>query len=102
MIKPLIWENDILKLIDQRKLPLIEEYVDVTDLEECFDSIKDMVVRGAPLIGFTALWGMVLDIKNNPSYRLKDIVKSAFAINELIKVSVSTKLLLSPPYTLVP
>jgi methylthioribose-1-phosphate isomerase len=77
MIKPLIWENNVLKLIDQRKLPLTEVYVDVTNLEECFDSIKDMVVRGAPLIGFTALWGMVLDIKNNPSYKFDDIKKSA-------------------------
>jgi methylthioribose-1-phosphate isomerase len=77
MITPLIWENNILKLIDQRKLPIIEEYVDVTNLEECFDSIKDMVVRGAPLIGFTALWGMVLDIKNNPTYGVSEIVKSA-------------------------
>ncbi|MFT6068904.1 MAG: methylthioribose-1-phosphate isomerase [Bacteriovoracaceae bacterium] len=77
MIKPLIWENDTLRLIDQRKLPLTEEYVDINNLEECFDSIKDMIVRGAPLIGFTALWGMVLDIKNNPSYGIDQIIKSA-------------------------
>ena len=89
MIKPLIWEDDTLKLIDQRKLPLEETYVHVTNLEECFDSIRVMVVRGAPLIGFTALWGMVLDIKNNPDYSLEDIQKSADYLKEARPTAVN-------------
>lgn len=89
MIAPLIWENDQLKLIDQRKLPLEETYVTVTNLEECFDSIKVMVVRGAPLIGFTALWGMVLDIINNPKHSLEDIKKSATYLKEARPTAVN-------------
>jgi len=89
MIQPLIWENDILKLIDQRKLPLEETYVEVTNLEECFDSIRVMVVRGAPLIGFTALWGMVLDIINNPNYSLEQIQKSADYLKEARPTAVN-------------
>lgn len=89
MIAPLIWENDTLKLIDQRKLPLEEVYVEVTNLEECFDSIRVMVVRGAPLIGFTALWGMVLDIINNPNYTIEDIERSASYLKEARPTAVN-------------
>ena len=89
MIKTLVWENDILKLIDQRKLPLEETYVEVTNLEECFDAIREMVVRGAPLIGFTALWGMVLDRINNPNGTLEQIQKSADYLKEARPTAVN-------------
>lgn len=61
---PLTWENLKLKLIDQRKLPHEVIYHNIETLEETHAAIKDMIVRGAPLIGFTALFGMVLWIKN--------------------------------------
>lgn len=64
-VKTLDWVNDKLILIDQRILPHKEEYVHVTNIDECFDSIKVMVVRGAPLIGFTALYGLVLWTQQN-------------------------------------
>lgn len=89
MIAPLVWENDVLKLIDQRKLPLEEIYVEVRNLEECFDSIRSMVVRGAPLIGFTALWGMVLDRINNPNGSIEDIKKSAQYLKEARPTAVN-------------
>jgi len=61
---PLIWENQILKLIDQRKLPHEVIYNDLKTIKDTHAAIKDMIVRGAPLIGFTALFGMVLWVKN--------------------------------------
>lgn len=86
MIKTLVWENNKLKLIDQRKLPLEEVYVVVSNLQECFDSIKSMVVRGAPLIGFTALWGMVLNLLNNPKITIEEFEEAA----EYLKTSRPT------------
>jgi methylthioribose-1-phosphate isomerase len=47
-------------LLDQRQLPQIETFVEVTNLQDCAMAIKDMVVRGAPCIGFTAIYGMAL------------------------------------------
>lgn len=59
-----IWvdENDtaIVKVIDQRKLPFEFETVDLKTAEEAFIAIKDMIVRGAPLIGVTAAYGLYL------------------------------------------
>lgn len=66
VIEPLKYENGILKLLDQRLLPSQEVFMTANSIEDCFIAIKDMVVRGAPLIGFTGIWGMALFLKNNP------------------------------------
>jgi methylthioribose-1-phosphate isomerase len=48
------------RLIDQRKLPLVETYLDCATAEEVAAAIRDMVVRGAPAIGVTAAYGIAL------------------------------------------
>jgi methylthioribose-1-phosphate isomerase len=58
--KTLEWNGDELILIDQRYLPLEETYVTCTNHIEVANSIKDMVVRGAPAIGATAGFGMAI------------------------------------------
>ena len=61
-----IWfENNIIKIIDQTKLPhkfIIKELKTVSD---AINAIKVMEVRGAPLIGATAAYGLVLSIIEN-------------------------------------
>ncbi len=54
------WEADAVRLIDQRKLPLQQEFVRCTSVQEVADAIRAMVVRGAPAIGVTAAYGMAL------------------------------------------
>jgi methylthioribose-1-phosphate isomerase len=46
-------------------------------IEDCFLAIKDMVVRGAPLIGFTGIWGMALFIKHNPKATFEQFSRAA-------------------------
>jgi methylthioribose-1-phosphate isomerase len=46
-------------VLDQRKLPSIERYEYYARVDEVAQSIRDMVVRGAPAIGITAAYGMV-------------------------------------------
>ncbi len=54
------WKDRTLYLIDQRKLPMEEEYVPCKKCEEVARAIEMMVVRGAPAIGATAAFGYVL------------------------------------------
>lgn len=49
-----------LSLLDQRLLPLEEHWNDYADVDGVVDAIKTMVVRGAPAIGITAAYGVVL------------------------------------------
>jgi len=62
-IQPISWEGKSLKLLDQRILPEREEYVSCNSVEEVALAIRQMVVRGAPAIGVTAAYGMVLAAK---------------------------------------
>lgn len=53
-------EHWALCLLDQRKLPELEEYLTVTSVEEAIYAIQQMVVRGAPAIGVSAGFAAVL------------------------------------------
>ncbi|MFA6237418.1 MAG: S-methyl-5-thioribose-1-phosphate isomerase [Bacteriovorax sp.] len=76
-IMPLKYENEILKLLDQRLLPSEEVYLTIKTIEDSYHAIQDMVVRGAPLIGFTGIWGMALFLKHNPKTTFEQFKKAA-------------------------
>ena len=54
------YETDTLKMIDQTKLPWSFEIAEFKDYRSTADGITTMVVRGAPAIGATGAFGMVL------------------------------------------
>jgi len=60
MIPTLAWTPEGVRFIDQTKLPLEESYVLATTYEQVADVIVTMVVRGAPAIGVSAAYGIVL------------------------------------------
>ena len=61
-----IWfENNIVKIIDQTKLPHIFLINELKTCDDAVNAIKNMEVRGAPLIGATAAYGLVLSIIEN-------------------------------------
>ena len=61
-----IWfENNIVKIIDQTKLPHRFVIKDIKNIKDAVNAIKVMEVRGAPLIGATAAYGLVLSILEN-------------------------------------
>ena len=69
-----IWfENNIVKIIDQTKLPHQFIIKDLKNVNDAINAIRTMEVRGAPLIGATAAYGLVLSIieKNDLSFLKK-------------------------------
>jgi len=69
-----IWfENNVVKIINQTKLPHQFIIKELKTVQEVINAIKTMEVRGAPLIGATAAYGLVLSIieKNDLSYLKK-------------------------------
>lgn len=63
MIKPLIYRNRRLFLLDQRKLPFKEVYVEAKVFNQVDRAIRNMTVRGAPLIGITAGYGFLIGLE---------------------------------------
>jgi methylthioribose-1-phosphate isomerase len=64
-----IWRNDddSVGVIDQRLLPHEFKTLSLRTMEDCAEAIRNMTVRGAPLIGATAAYGMVLALRDDPS-----------------------------------
>ena len=59
-IRAMEWTGDALSLLDQRQLPSRETRLQLNNAEQVAEAIQAMVVRGAPAIGITAAYGMVL------------------------------------------
>lgn len=59
-IQPIAWREYKLHLLDQRQLPDKEEWLEYEHSNDVAKAITDMVVRGAPAIGITAAYGVVL------------------------------------------
>ena len=54
------WKDDRVVMIDQRKLPGEEVYVECSTFGEVAECIRNLVIRGAPAIGIAAAMGMAL------------------------------------------
>ena len=67
MVRAMVWQGDRLDLIDQRYLPFKTETFVCTTPEKTAEGIREMVVRGAPAIGVTAAYGLVLSLKRSPT-----------------------------------
>ena len=94
-----IWlEKNKVKIIDQTKLPFKFVIKELSSLKSFFNAIKKMEVRGAPLIGVTAAFGLALEVLRNPnksnilkSYRTlcnsrPTAINLKWALDEIIKV----------------
>jgi methylthioribose-1-phosphate isomerase len=69
-IRHIVWRGDRLDVIDQRLLPRRVKYVSCRTAKDVARATTDMVLRGAPLIGCAAAFGMALSARRG---RLKDV-----------------------------
>ncbi len=75
-LKPIEFKNNKLILLDQRYLPNEEIYQNINSLEEGHAAIRDMVVRGAPCIGFTAIYTLALWLRDRKDFSLDEFLKA--------------------------
>ena len=71
----IIWENGRVRLIDQTKLPLQEEYINTDDYRIVCDAIYRLAIRGAPAIGVAGAYACVLAANEIEATELNDFVK---------------------------
>lgn len=62
MINTIYWDNDAVVILDQNELPAQVEYIRCEDYYALVNAIKVLQVRGAPLIGVTAAYGLALAV----------------------------------------
>lgn len=82
-IRAVEWSDEGLKLLDQRLLPRLEQWVVLKDALGVAQAIRDMVVRGAPAIGISAAYGVVLAARDRyaeSSAHWKNAIEEDFRI----------------------
>ena len=75
-IKPtptILWNKGVLKILDQTKLPEVEEYIETTDFREVIVAIKRLSIRGAPALGCTGAYACALS-----AYKCNSLLKESF------------------------
>ena len=84
------WEPGAVCLIDQTRLPHAFETVRCTTVEEVAAAIRSMVVRGAPAIGVTAAYGMVLAAQGNTTGDREGLIQALVGAKETLDAARPT------------
>lgn len=77
-VRPLLVNDDgwSIRVIDQRLLPWSVEWATISDTETAATAIKEMWVRGAPMLAMTGAYGLCLALRRDPSDASLDIAYS--------------------------
>ncbi len=86
--KTIEWKDDRIIMIDQRKLPIEEIYVECLSFEDVAWAIKEMVIRGAPAIGVAAAMGIALGAVKS---KKRDRIEFLAEIKEIATVILGTR-----------
>ncbi|MCE9645191.1 MAG: S-methyl-5-thioribose-1-phosphate isomerase [Chloroflexi bacterium] len=89
-MRTVFWENQELKMIDQRILPMRFEVVSYRGHQEVARAITDMVVRGAPAIGAAAAFGLALAGYESASTSTEGLLADLRAAAAVLKASRPT------------
>jgi len=89
-MRTVFWENNELKMIDQRILPARFEVVSYRGHKEVARAITDMVVRGAPAIGAAAAFGLALAGYESAATSRDDLVADLQASAAILKAARPT------------
>jgi methylthioribose-1-phosphate isomerase len=68
MLPTIAWQDDLIVMVDQRKLPAQETYVSCRTATDVAKAIKTMVIRGAPAIGVAAAMGIALGMRKGRAH----------------------------------
>ena len=89
-MRTVFWEDNQVKMIDQRVLPARFEVVAFRDHKSVARAINDMVVRGAPAIGATAAFGLALAGFESASSSSRELLADLQAATATLKASRPT------------
>ncbi len=89
-MRTVFWENNELKMIDQRILPARFEIVSYHSHKDVAFAITDMVVRGAPAIGAAAAFGLALAGYESASSSTEGLLADLEAATAVLKASRPT------------
>jgi methylthioribose-1-phosphate isomerase len=84
------WVNGNVKIIDQTKLPQRLQYITCRDVKTLWKAIRELSVRGAPALGVSAAFGVLLGIKTFKGKGSQRLIKHVHTICDYIGTSRPT------------
>jgi methylthioribose-1-phosphate isomerase len=90
MLPTIEWQDDVVVMVDQRKLPAQEVYVRCRTAQEVAKSIRTMVIRGAPAIGVAAAMGLALGARKSKAKGTKQFAAEFTKICDLMAATRPT------------
>src|SRR5216117_114003 len=84
MVKTIEWTDEGVRIIDQRKLPMVEEYPVFKNYRDIAGAIRSMVVRGAPAIGVAAAMGIALGVRDSRAGNMSELREEFTEITEIL------------------
>jgi methylthioribose-1-phosphate isomerase len=89
-VKAVAWENGIIRILDQRRLPRAERYILARRPEDVVEAIRTLAVRGAPLLGIAAGYGMALAARRSSARGPRGILRDVARAGRLLEASRPT------------
>ena len=90
MLPTIAREDDVVVMIDQRKLPAQEVYVRCKTAPEVARAIKTMVIRGAPAIGVAAAMGIAIGMRKSSATGTQKFAAEFYKVCELMAATRPT------------
>ena len=90
MLPTIEWQDDAVVMIDQRKLPAQEVYVECRTAKAVAGAIKKMVIRGAPAIGVAAAMGLALGVQRSKVTGTGQLAAEFYKLCELMAATRPT------------
>jgi len=94
-VKAIEWTNGRVHLLDQTRLPHQEVYLELEDHHQMAAAIREMRVRGAPLIGIAAAYGIALGAQHIETSNIKDFLAQLRPVTEALAATRPTAINLS-------
>ena len=89
-LRPIFVDDGVVRIIDQTRLPSELVLRSLAAVDEAAEAIRSMRVRGAPLIGVTAAFGMALAMRSDPSDEAVDAATSLLLATRPTGVNLRT------------
>jgi len=90
LIDTIRYEKGSIYIIDQTKLPTELVVVEIDNVKECWDAIKELKVRGAPAIGIAAAYGVVIGVKDIDENNFENFYKEFKKVSDYLASSRPT------------
>ncbi|HEX7088372.1 MAG TPA: S-methyl-5-thioribose-1-phosphate isomerase [Vicinamibacterales bacterium] len=90
MLPTIEWRGDAVVMVDQRKLPAEEIYVECRTAAEVAKAIRTMVIRGAPAIGVAAGMGLALGVNASKATGTQKLAAEFYKLCELMAATRPT------------